>query len=160
MPARLPPSLHLTPRRALINSPTPCTRTLIRTRVARYSTASLPSGASQQQSRTLRFGLLGLSAGVGLSLTALLYTAPLRRSSTEAEASAASDARPLAAQPLSSLLRSYVVWSLLSVTPLIDAAPHLIEWAQGTSLPGVWKATEWIVRMSFFGQVSSVEYKV
>lgn len=156
MPLRLPlhcppPSLlQLTTRRALITSRASFAGPLISSGVARYSTASTPGGASQQQRRRpLRYGLIGASA---VGLFALLYTAPHRRSTNAA--SAGTDARPLAAQPVSSLLRSYVVWSLLSITPLIDAAPHLIEWAQSTSLPGVWSATEWIVRMSFFGQVS------
>ena len=53
--------------------------------------------------------------------------------------------------PLTSLLRSYFVFSVCSVPALVDWSPHIISFA--TSVPGLKQLTSVLVRWSFFAQV-------
>ncbi|PWN90376.1 FAD-linked oxidoreductase, partial [Acaromyces ingoldii] len=64
---------------------------------------------------------------------------------------------PLATVPLSTLLRSYFVYTCCSFPSLIDAGPALIEWCRDTKIPGVWSLTEWVVRRTFFAQFVGAE---
>ncbi|CEH17505.1 Proline oxidase [Ceraceosorus bombacis] len=60
--------------------------------------------------------------------------------------------RPMISQPTSTLIRSYIVWSLVSLPYVTDIAPDLIQWSRSTSLPGVPSFATWLVRKTFFGQ--------
>lgn len=54
---------------------------------------------------------------------------------------------------LTSLLRSYFVFSVCSVPALVDWSPHIISFM--TSIPGLKQLAEALVRRSFFAQVTS-----
>lgn len=54
-------------------------------------------------------------------------------------------------KPLSSLIRSYVVYSMCSIPALVDWAPSIL--ATLTTIPGLKQVTEAIVRVTFFDQV-------
>ncbi len=66
------------------------------------------------------------------------------------------DPRPFQHMPLSDLLSRYSVYLICGSMPwLVDRAPQLLDWALNeTSIPGVKPITEWIVRKTFFKQVS------
>ncbi|KAH9911649.1 FAD-linked oxidoreductase-like protein [Fomitopsis serialis] len=53
-------------------------------------------------------------------------------------------------KPLSSLIRSYVVYSMCSIPALVDWAPSIL--ATLTTIPGLKQVTEAIVRVTFFDQ--------
>lgn len=53
--------------------------------------------------------------------------------------------------PLTSLLRSYFVFSACSVPAFVDWSPHIISFM--TSIPGLNQLTAALVRRSFFAQV-------
>lgn len=53
--------------------------------------------------------------------------------------------------PLTSLLRSYFVFSVCSVPTFVDWSPHIISFM--TSVPGLKQLVEVLVRRSFFAQV-------
>ena len=55
--------------------------------------------------------------------------------------------------PLTSLLRSYFVFSVCSVPAFVDWSPHIISFM--TSVPGLKQLAEALVRRSFFAQVRS-----
>lgn len=55
---------------------------------------------------------------------------------------------------LSSLVRSYVVYSMCSIPALVDWAPTILSAC--TSVPGLKQVTEAIVRVTFFDQVCQV----
>ncbi|KAJ3996106.1 FAD-linked oxidoreductase-like protein [Lentinula boryana] len=54
------------------------------------------------------------------------------------------------ATPLSSLVRAYIVYTMCSFPPLVDAAPKLLEVL--TSIPVIRNITETFVRVTFFDQ--------
>lgn len=54
--------------------------------------------------------------------------------------------------PLSSLLRSYMVYSMCSMPLLIDWSPAILSTL--SSIPGVRQVTEFVVRHTFFSQAS------
>lgn len=56
-------------------------------------------------------------------------------------------------QSLGSLIRSYTVYTMCSIPPLVDYSPQILEVL--TNVPGVRQVTEAIVRATFFNQVSS-----
>ncbi|PWZ03042.1 FAD-linked oxidoreductase [Testicularia cyperi] len=63
--------------------------------------------------------------------------------------------RPLRSQPLSSLVTSYVVFTLCGFPSLAKVGPRLIEWSSNTQLPFVWDAAEYVIRRTFFRQFIS-----
>ncbi len=56
--------------------------------------------------------------------------------------------------PLSTLIRTYVVYSFCSVPALVDWAPGLL--AALSAVPGLKHVTEAVVRATFFNQVGVV----
>lgn len=60
--------------------------------------------------------------------------------------------KPLRKESLGSLLRAYVVYSVCSIPPIVDASPAVLSFCQ--SVPGLKQLTESIVRVTFFDQVS------
>lgn len=57
--------------------------------------------------------------------------------------------------PLSALIRAYIVYSICSIPPLVNAAPKLLSLCQ--SIPGLRQITEAVVRVTFFNQVGHGE---
>lgn len=108
----------------------------------------------QKRSNVLPIGavfttLLGGAAFVHLS------------SPTRLDSSAAcleTDSRPNQSndkESLTSLFRSYVVYSACSLPSLVDAAPSIISAAE--SIPGVKQLAQALIRFTFFDQVRSYE---
>jgi hypothetical protein len=60
-------------------------------------------------------------------------------------------APPNLSQPLSSLLRSYVVYSLCSMPVLVDWSPTILS--ASLSIPGLKLLSEFLIRHTFFAQV-------
>lgn len=124
--------------------------------IRRYLSTSASSSASRSTNRSTRLTLLSLSVGLGLGGSAYLLHSPVRLD--------ASLSAPLAKQddsssslhknqpPLSSLIRSYVVYTLCSIPALVDASPALLK--HTFAIPGVRWIAEKIVRGTFFAQVS------
>jgi len=61
--------------------------------------------------------------------------------------------RPERKKSLTSLLRSYFVYSLCAIPPVVDSAPTIISALE--SIPGIRQITEAIIRATFFAQVSA-----
>ena len=59
--------------------------------------------------------------------------------------------------PLSTLLRTYVVYSFCSVPALVDWAPAILETL--SSIPGLKQITEAVVRATFFDQVRMSSFR-
>ncbi|KZT68814.1 FAD-linked oxidoreductase [Daedalea quercina L-15889] len=96
-----------------------------------------------------RFFRAGLAAGGVLTASLVLGNVwgTLHADAPAREAEKASE-RPQ--KSLSSLVRSYVVYSICSVPTLVDWAPTIL--ATLTAIPGVKQVTEAIVRVTFFNQ--------
>lgn len=102
-----------------------------------------------------RFPRLGarlvLAAGVGAT-TAFAFS---RLGPTNVYADTSDDANledhSIRNAPLTSLLRSYFVFSACSVPAFVDWSPHIISFM--TSIPGLKQLTAAVVRRSFFAQV-------
>jgi len=54
-------------------------------------------------------------------------------------------------QPLGHLIRSYVVFTMCSISPMVEYSPKILSFL--TSIPGVRQIAEAIVRATFFNQV-------
>ena len=54
-------------------------------------------------------------------------------------------------QPLGHLIRSYVVFTMCSISPLVEYSPKILSLL--TSIPGVRQITEAAVRVTFFNHV-------
>jgi len=54
-------------------------------------------------------------------------------------------------QPLGHLIRSYVVFTLCSISPMVEYSPKILNFL--TSIPGVRQIAEAAVRATFFNQV-------
>ncbi|KAF7971429.1 hypothetical protein HWV62_21190 [Athelia sp. TMB] len=103
---------------------------------------SAKAGGPTRNLRT-RVGL-GLSAG---ALTAsLIYLAPSDPESTDAHADSPIDP----SVPISTLLRSYTVYTLCALPALVDAAPALLRTL--LPLPVLGTITESLIRHTFFAQ--------
>jgi proline dehydrogenase len=112
-----------------------------------YASTSHESQSIPRRRRLLVPSLLGAGvAAVGFTL----YQRAKERSDENEDAN-----RPLANVPFSTLLRSYVVYTCCSISLLVDAGPALIDWCSDTSIPGVWPCFEYVIRHTFFKQVSS-----
>lgn len=64
--------------------------------------------------------------------------------------------RPLANVPFSNLFRSYIVYTCCSISLLVDCGPSIADWCTETSIPGIWPCFEYIIRHTFFKQVSGM----
>lgn len=58
--------------------------------------------------------------------------------------------------PLSTLFRSYIVYSMCSIPALIDYAPNILDGLMSSRIPFVKEVTEAVVRATFFAQVCHV----
>lgn len=119
------------------------------------STSSNPSNSSSSSSNSTNNSSSSFSKSpikIILSLSALTITGTIL--SIRFNHDSTSD-RPLQRAPLSTLFRSLFVYSVCSIPFVVDAGPGIIEWCRDTQIPGVWKVTEFIVRNTFFKQVSN-----
>lgn len=67
------------------------------------------------------------------------------------------DPRPFKHMPFGDLLSRYAVFTMCCFPSLVERAPALLDWAlEGTSLPGVKSLTEWVIKKTFFKQVSGL----
>ncbi|KAF8588483.1 FAD-linked oxidoreductase [Ramaria rubella] len=90
-------------------------------------------------------GIALLSCGI---IGGTLY---LKHSNIHADASLESDSRnPRRRTALSSLLRSYLVYTFCSIPDIVDYSPTLL--ATLTTIPGIKNVTEAVVRSTFFAQ--------
>lgn len=128
---RSPPVWACT-RRALSSGPPPRTNVFRRVSASRLSTIGLASGA--------------------LVTTSLLYAAV--QSPVHADAEPEKKGHERTPTPLSALVRSYVVYTMCSIPPLVDWSPKLLSIM--LSVPGLKQITEAFVRVTFFNQVSLV----
>jgi len=88
-----------------------------------------------------RYGLLVASSGVLLSLG--LYTGRIHADSEAASTSKSKETS------FGSLIRSYAVYTMCSIPPLVDHSPRILELV---SLPGLKWIAEVFVRITFFDQ--------
>lgn len=89
---------------------------------------------------------LGLASGV---LVATSLVVVHSQSAIHADTEASATPSP----PLTSLVRSYVVYAMCSIPSLVDWSPTILSTC--LSVPGVRTITEVFVRVTFFDQVSS-----
>jgi hypothetical protein len=95
----------------------------------------------QKWSRFPRYATYGLvGTGLYLGLSYLFRPDPSEYSPS------------LARQPTSTLLRSYLVWTLTSFPSIVDAAPTVLDFVFTTTIPGIRPLGEFIVRRTFFPQ--------
>ena len=89
----------------------------------------------------------------GVATTAALAFSTLGASNVYADTSDFADVEDSTIRnvPLTSLLRSYFVFSVCSVPAFVDWSPHIISFT--TSIPGLKQLVEVLVRRSFFAQV-------
>lgn len=60
--------------------------------------------------------------------------------------------------PLSTLLRSYFVYSMCSIPTLVDYAPTILDTLMSSRIPFVKQVTEAVVRATFFAQVFHIRF--
>ncbi|KAI0668619.1 FAD-linked oxidoreductase [Trametes maxima] len=134
--------------RSSLSRPALCARTLVSA-----ASAGPPPPFRRRTLTIRRVAAIGLVSGVLLS--ASLFT-PRRRSVVYADTEefggddkAGGSSRGTAA-PLSALVRTYVVYTLCSIPPLVDWSPTILSTL--LSIPGLKQVTEAIVRYTFFNQ--------
>ena len=93
-----------------------------------------------------------MTAGVGSGT--LLATA-LLLSPIHADAEPQHGEHERAPTPISSLVRSYVVYTMCAIPALVDYSPTILSTM--LAIPGVKQLTEAFVRVTFFNQVSSTQ---
>jgi hypothetical protein len=102
-----------------------------------------------------RIPRLGVRVVLGASVGATTAFAFSRLGTTDVYADTSDDTdvedNSIRNSPLTSLLRSYVVFSVCSVPAFVDWSPQIISIM--TSIPGLKQLTEALVRRSFFAQV-------
>lgn len=91
---------------------------------------------------------VAIASGIALAGSAAAYASQTNQD-IHADSSDQLVARP---PPLSSLFRSYIVYSMCSVPMLIDWSPSILSAL--SSVPGIKQVTEVVVRHTFFDQVS------
>ena len=100
-------------------------------------------------------GLVGLGIASGVAVGGTIFVQDAQAGAKElAEIHAQNKAetgRERISSPLSSLIRTYVVYSFCSIPTLVDWSPAILE--TFFSIPGLQGITEAVVRATFFGQV-------
>ena len=90
--------------------------------------------------------------GSGTIVATALLLGPIH-ADAEVQTSEA-DAHGRAPLPISSLVRSYVVYTMCAIPALVDYSPAILSTL--LAVPGVKQLTEAFVRVTFFDQVSSI----
>ena len=118
-----------------------------------YSQHTHASGPASFTSRNRKIlvatSVAALALGLGLSKRKSLEDASKSQSKEGGV-----DCNPLARVPLRTLLRGYFVYTCCSIPILVDCGPAVVDWCKETSIPGVWSCFEFVVRNTFFPQVS------
>lgn len=115
-----------------------------RVNIARYNSTTSQSSRNSnpllpRRSRSLRPLYLALTLFAG----SVLYAKTLPTA----------DPPPsLAKTPLTSLLRSYAVWTLISFPSLVDASPAILDFTFKTNIPLIRPIGEFVIRNTFFPQ--------
>ncbi|KAI5120872.1 hypothetical protein M0805_008244 [Coniferiporia weirii] len=109
-------------------------------------TTSAPRIASTASSGRARIGALALVGLLGGSAYLYLQEPVRADAADDADARTSRRSQP----PLSTLLRSYVVYSMCSVPALVDWSPTILSTL--SSVPGLKQVTEAFVRVTFFSQ--------
>lgn len=106
--------------------------------LSRLSRLSLRHSLHVPRPRSYRplAGLAGLSGGL-LFAAGYVYADSLEDNITR--------------QPLGTLIRSYAVFTMCSIPPLVDYSPKILSIL--TSVPGIRHITEAVVRATFFNHV-------
>ncbi|KAG7090579.1 hypothetical protein E1B28_009686 [Marasmius oreades] len=107
------------------------------------SSTSLPRASWRRPQIFVAGGLL-LLIGVG---TSNIFSPTIRADSDDNEDK---DNSTKSSDSLSSLIRSYIVYSLCSIPALVDSAPTLLQ--AFTNIPVIGNITEGLVRVTFFNQ--------
>lgn len=117
--------------------------------IVSYPVRTIVSSRSASARKTWGLARIGLTTGAALTTSVLLANAlgTIHADAEHLEHKAQSE-RP--STPLSALLRSYVVYSLCSIPPLVDWSPVILSTV--SAIPGLKQITEAIVRNTFFDQ--------
>lgn len=102
------------------------------------SSSSGSSSSSHSRRRT------NIALGTSIILLGLGYTLGKTDPSTHSPS--------LAKESTTTLLRSYLVWTLTSFPSLVDRSPQLLDTLFHSSIPGVKPISEFVVRHTFFPQ--------
>ncbi|ORY35407.1 FAD-linked oxidoreductase-like protein [Naematelia encephala] len=92
--------------------------------------------------------LTAVSGAIILSSTSQVHASV----EDDEESSGSSPNSSLSDTPISTLIRSYFVWTLTSLPPIIDHSPKILHVLTHSSIPGLKTVTEFIVRNTFFAQ--------
>ena len=148
-----PPCLPSTPMFLCVRSLPICVRSLSPPSACRKAVSRQYHHLHHSQPRRLpRFGArLVLVAGV--ATTTAFAASPLWPNDVYADTNddANGEDANIRSAPLTSLLRSYFVFSVCSVPVFVDWSPHIISFM--TSVPGLKQLAGALVRRSFFAQV-------
>ena len=129
-------------------------RTAPRSIIARGA-RSFGSGAPTRTRLFRRFTTTQLTAaglGSGTLLATALFLGPIHADAdVQTSEKDAHERTPL---PISSLIRSYVVYTMCAIPALVDYSPAILSTL--LAVPGVRQLTEAFVRVTFFDQASSI----
>ena len=93
--------------------------------------------------RHLRLGRITLASSLLLGGSLLVVSPPENHST-----------------PLSTLLRSYIVYSMCSIPALVDYAPTILDTLMTSRIPFVKEVTQAVVRATFFAQVCHISRSI
>lgn len=126
-------------------------------RHARHYSQHQHGNASRSSTRNRYALLFGTAATAILGLE--VYKHKLKIEASESERNGGTDCNPLARVPFRTLLRGYFVYTCCSIPILVDCGPAVVDWCKATPIPGVWACFEFVVRNTFFPQVSTLLIK-
>lgn len=116
--------------------------------VLRLKSARRFSSYAPKNPRTRRRGIV-VASGVALAGSAAAYA---NHTNHEVYTDGGDHLVARAPVPLSSLFRSYIVYSMCSMPMLVDQSPSILSVL--SSVPGIKQITEAVVRRTFFSQAS------
>jgi proline dehydrogenase len=138
-----------------LSSTTGLLRSTLRSRPVRSLHSSSSSSSSTLRRRILVGSLLAAGTGTLLAYPGNKAHAdeggilPLSSASSLANKT---EETTLSRTPLSSLLRTYLVYSFTSLPFIVDYSPQILSALTKSNIPGISGLTEWIVRKTFFDQ--------
>lgn len=121
-----------------------------RTYPAPFPRTFVSSSSRPRSAHISRLARVGLASGALLTASVLIGGGS--RIHADAEHSDVKTERP--PTPLSSLVRSYLVYSICSIPLLVDWSPAILSTL--LAIPGVKQVTEALVRITFFDQVRNL----
>ncbi|WWC71689.1 uncharacterized protein I206_105647 [Kwoniella pini CBS 10737] len=122
----------------------PSSSSSIRSLVTPTSSGSSSNGKSSSR-KYLPYALIGIPAS-------LLIMPTISAESPSDEDKPVKPLSSLEASSLSSLIRSYLVYTLICTPGLVDYSPTILHSFTHSFIPGLKGITEYIVRLTFFGQ--------